>query len=138
MMTYVVKYKFYLRYYYFGKYIYVFLTKATHSLLPSVKGKASIFIRNLKLLRYKIELSNWLADRDLQSAISGQRSAVGGQRSAVGGYFCRSLRHAQHIICHACVIQYYCARNNIRSRRSIRSCHYCAALLCGIAPRVQS
>src|SRR6266540_1974151 len=57
-----------------------FLTKATHSLLPSVKGKASIFIRNLKLLRYKIELSNWLADRDLQSAVSGQRSAVGGQR----------------------------------------------------------
>src|SRR6266540_7307883 len=48
------------------------------------------------------------------------------------------LRYVQHVICHARVIQYYCSRSNIRSCRSIRSCHYCAALLCGIAPRVQS
>ena len=84
------------------------------------KSKATALIKYYYLIGQPIMIYN-------------RRSAVGSRRSLMP---ITALCAACH--CHARVIQYYCVRSNIRNRRSIRSCHYCTTLLCGIAPRVQS
>src|SRR6266542_702223 len=64
----------------------------------------------------------------LPIVIYNQRSAVSGQQSAFSGQQLLMLITASctAVLYHARVIHYYCVRSNIRSHRSIRSCHYCA------------
>src|SRR6266540_3020276 len=130
MMTYGLKYMFIKILF---QVIYLYVCTLSYQQLASFsqgkskhiykKSKATAFSKYYYLIGQSIAISNqW-------SAVSGQRLAVSGQQSAVSGQRSLMLITAlcAAIICHARVIQYYCARSNIRSHHSIHSCYYCAA-----------
>src|SRR6266508_1828084 len=114
--------------------IYLYISILSYQQLASFsQGKSKSIYKKSKttaLLKYY-----YLIGRSIM--ISNQRSVVSGQWSAVSGQqlLMPITAPCVAVICHARVIHYYCICSNIRSYHSIRSCHYCAALLCGITSR---
>ncbi len=100
------------------------------------KSKATAFPKYYYLIERSIAISNqWSAVSSQRSAVGDQQSVISSQQSAVSGQQLLMLITAPcvAVICHTHVIQYYYICSNIRSCRSIRSYHYCAAFLCDIA-----